>query len=196
MGDAALLPLQLMDVLQPWAGLLAAEPAVHLQAFLAAAEAEGRGEPSLEEIGAEVVRLRGEAEAVTELCGDDVRTGGSSARQLAYVHLIASAAGCCKWHACWQPRSWAMWPVLTAATATGPGAGLYLVRCRPIKEALAAAAQQLARGLLEHVRLVLRQSSAEIGEGCAALAAEVRPARPEGKLPIEVWLLVQHQSSQ
>jgi hypothetical protein len=48
------------------------------------------------------------------------------------------------------------------------------VHCRPIKEALANAAQQLAQGLLEHVRLALRRSSTKIGESCAALAAEVR----------------------
>jgi hypothetical protein len=76
MGDAALPPLQLMDVLQPWAGLLAADPAAHLEAFLAAAAPEGRGEPPLEEVGAEVERLRGKAAAVAALCSDDVHTGG------------------------------------------------------------------------------------------------------------------------
>ena len=60
---------------------------------------------------------------------------------------------------------------LKAARYTLPG--LYLVRCKPIKEALAAAARQLASGLLEHVRQVLRASSADACQGCTSLAAEV-----------------------
>lgn len=51
-----------------------------------------------------------------------------------------------------------------------------MVRCKPLKEAMAAAASQLADGLLEHVRATLKASSVDIGDNCAAMAAEVRGA--------------------
>jgi hypothetical protein len=57
-----------------------------------------------------------------------------------------------------------------------PAPGLYRVRCKPVKEAMAAAATQVADGLLEHVRATLKASSADIGEHCAAMATEVRGA--------------------
>jgi hypothetical protein len=75
-----------------------------------------------------------------------------------------------------------------------------MVRCKPLKEALAAAASQLADGLLEHVRASLKASSMDIGDSCAAMAAEVREAwcRPRhclsGTFP--QWQLQQAHLSQ
>jgi hypothetical protein len=135
LGDAALLPLQLMDVLQPWAGLLAAEPAAHLHAFLAAEEAEGGGEPSLEEIGAEVERLRSEADAVMELCGDDVRTGGLPAATPHWSQQLAPCMYC-------QPAEQALLPASGMPAAGGQllmqpaQTAMAAPRCRPVPGAL------------------------------------------------------------
>jgi hypothetical protein len=84
MAEASHVPVQLMELLQPWACLLAADPATHLEDFMAAAAEEGR-EASLEELGDEVVRLRAEAQEVMDSCCDDVRTGRQMGRW----------AGCC-----------------------------------------------------------------------------------------------------
>ncbi len=84
------MPVQLMELLQPWACLLAADPATHLEDFMAAAAEEAR-EAGLEELGAEVVRLRGEAQAVMNRCSDDVRTGERAEHSPGLLPAVAQA---------------------------------------------------------------------------------------------------------